>query len=927
MFMLKSLFGKIWGDENNAELVQIPAGALYLVRSGAIKSDRECIYKDAVATIRRTSIPFNYQLVITRAYDEGDEALLDDDDESDDEKSFLIDPSLAFRLSSLRADPGAHDVDEPDNPTLLWRDLGEDLDVSSQGISSSSTPAADAPDQDLFQFVIDGDRVNAVTRSVFEVTYLQCCFERVHGRSHDEAADEEIEALKYKPERLYPSIPAAPATPNRSSAARPDQKSSLASRSAAAADTSASFVSAAPTSQEHDTSASDIGNTSHASAAPVEHSDAGNTSRASAAPAEHPDAGNTSAVVAASEEQTDATDTRSLSAVPPENADVGNTSSAPEERTDKATSAAPERGSKPTVPAAPNAEDLPPLIPGTEESGNPVAVEAVADLYLYDEASGLFMSQEKNAVIKVVEAGQYMYWMTIQSSPDNEGQSRLWLSQRVAADMNMNFAADNLSAVWNYFVSNPESKTLCYSWLLRFYKRPAYEEFQQGFSACLWQTLNEQPLSKLKPVEKQYLYEAYEEDVDMAEPDDANDDADDAAVDQALGDTINPIEEEDELSDSDEQEDDAGNVGDQPEGMPDETEALARDLNSQLAIGYKNDRAFVVRGNRIGVFKTSNSADGQPGLEFSTTINNVSTPKGKAFNPRKAMLHDSDTAMVLMDPKNEHSVYKMDLEYGKIVEEWGVHEDVQVSNVLPSAKFAQMTSEQTLVGTSHNAVYRIDPRVSGQKLVDGQFKQYATKSDFSSAATDASGRLVVASNKGDLRLFDQIGKNAKTALPALGDPITGVDVTSDGRYVLATCKTYLLLIDTLIGDGRWAGSLGFDKSFPANSKPIPRRLQLKPHHVAYMGQAVEFTPARFDVGENDETSIVTSSGQFVIAWSFESVKRGKTHDYQIRRYADTVVQDEYGYNSRNIVVALPHDVALAKKQTLKKPTRASLATL
>lgn len=104
----------------------------------------------------------------------------------------------------------------------------------------------------------------------------------------------------------------------------------------------------------------------------------------------------------------------------------------------------------------------------------------------------------------------------------------------------------------------------------------------------------------------------------------------------------------------------------------------------------------------------------------------------------------------------------MDLEYGKIVEEWNVHPDVPVENFLPSNKYAQMTSEQTLIGTSHNSIYRIDPRVNGNKLVDEQFKQYVSKNKFSSAATDSKGRLAVASEKGDIRLFDTIGKNAKT---------------------------------------------------------------------------------------------------------------------------------------------------------------------
>ena len=65
--------------------------------------------------------------------------------------------------------------------------------------------------------------------------------------------------------------------------------------------------------------------------------------------------------------------------------------------------------------------------------------------------------------------------------------------------------------------------------------------------------------------------------------------------------------------------------------------------------------------------------------------------------------------------------------------------------------------------SAHNGLFRIDPRVNGNKLVDSQFKQYATKNDFSAAATTESGKLAVASNKGDIRLFDAIGKNAKVS--------------------------------------------------------------------------------------------------------------------------------------------------------------------
>lgn len=209
------------------------------------------------------------------------------------------------------------------------------------------------------------------------------------------------------------------------------------------------------------------------------------------------------------------------------------------------------------------------------------------------------------------------------------------------------------------------------------------------------------------------------------------------------------------------------------------------------------------------------------------------------------MLHDQDTKLVLMNKNNPNSLFSLDIERGKVVEEWKVHDDIAVNNIAPENKFAPTTREQTLIGTSHNALFRIDPRVSGSKLVDSQFKQYVSKNKFSGVVTTASGKLAVASEKGDIRLFDSIGKNAKTALPPLGDPILGIDVTADGRYIVATTKTYLLLIDTLIGEGKYSGQLGFDRSFPATSKPQPKRLQLKPEHVAYMGYDISFSPARF----------------------------------------------------------------------------------
>jgi VID27 C-terminal WD40-like domain len=235
--------------------------------------------------------------------------------------------------------------------------------------------------------------------------------------------------------------------------------------------------------------------------------------------------------------------------------------------------------------------------------------------------------------------------------------------------------------------------------------------------------------------------------------------------------------------------------------------------------------------------------------------------KGKKFDPKNVpfllhslssfiyaviqlMLHQQDSRMIMMNPGAPNSLFQLDIERGKIVEEWKVDDNVTVDHIAPNTKFSQTTHEQTLVGASHNALFRIDPRVSGNKLVDSQYKQYATKNKFSGVTTTASGKLAVASEKGDIRLYDTIGKIAKTALTPLGDPIIGVDVSADGRWIVATTKTYLLLVDVLIGQGKYAGNLGFDRSFPADAKPIPKRLQLRPEHVSYMNHTISFSPAR-----------------------------------------------------------------------------------
>ena len=119
-------------------------------------------------------------------------------------------------------------------------------------------------------------------------------------------------------------------------------------------------------------------------------------------------------------------------------------------------------------------------------------------------------SEEETDGIDVAKHPFIADWLAITSS------TRQWLSQQLDSSMNINFAADNLSAVWNYF----DAEKRCYSWLLRFEDKSKYDAFQTGFSRLMWETLNEEKWEKVKGVEQRYINEAYEEDVEMLESED-----------------------------------------------------------------------------------------------------------------------------------------------------------------------------------------------------------------------------------------------------------------------------------------------------------------------------------------------------------------------------------------------------------------------
>ena len=312
-----------------------------------------------------------------------------------------------------------------------------------------------------------------------------------------------------------------------------------------------------------------------------------------------------------------------------------------------------KKRSKPSkAPMILEKEVAPTVAPAAVEHPEPreILTQERAELHLFDLRSSSFILQDPEVTATVSETGKWQYWLQISS------EKRDWLGQAVIADINPVFNFEYLSFIFNHYAEDS-----AFSWLLRFRNQEVEERFQEGLMQALWEQLNETKWTKSRDDDRQYVLDAFQ--------------------DLTLEDAENENQEE-EVEEIEEVEDD-GQRSEHYDSDESEDDVVTRDddgnVNSQLAVGYKHDRSFVVRGSKIGVFKHTPNNN----LEFSTNISKVETPGGKLFSPKKVMLHAEDTNMILQNENNPNSVYRMDLEYGKVVDEWKVHDDIEVNTFAP----------------------------------------------------------------------------------------------------------------------------------------------------------------------------------------------------------------------------------------------------
>lgn len=466
------------------------------------------------------------------------------------------------------------------------------------------------------------------------------------------------------------------------------------------------------------------------------------------------------------------------------------------------------------------------------------------------------------------------------------------MESEISNALNAQFFSQSLSLVWLMSLTPAEETTnppdgefdpetsMCLS-----IKLPEAEDFvklRNQYSVCLYEVNHQASIEdmKLKDGDIAFIEDSARDDVDLMDVDEED-----------------PEEEEEERHVRDANPTVGGTMVEEDDGMH----------NSHLAIAANHDRTFVVRGNKMGVFET-----GDEGAAFKTTVQFKNPDTGKSFTPSKVLLHQMDRSMLLLDPEDESRIMRMDLERGEVVDSWagGLTANTPVKTVHKSSKYSNLTDQQDFVGVNKNQLLRMDPRTNEFVV---QSKKYAasTRARLDCVATTGAGYLAVASETGDIRLFDQIGKNAKTHLPGISGAIVGIDVTEDGFFVLVTTPKYLLIIDTRV-KGREKG--GFMQSM-GKHKPAPRKLTIRSEDIVKhrMGE-LNFTTAHFNTGSTLERSIVTSTGPFIVVWNFRQVKMGRLDCYTIKRYSDNVVADDFTFNNDGrIVVTMPNDVSVARR--------------
>ncbi|KAG6466728.1 protein CYPRO4-like [Zingiber officinale] len=416
-------------------------------------------------------------------------------------------------------------------------------------------------------------------------------------------------------------------------------------------------------------------------------------------------------------------------------------------------------------------------------------------------------------------------------------------------------------------------------WAIKFFTPEAYRGFQEQYQSCLFENtygFEATEQNKVKVFGKDFMAWAQPE----VEEDSIWVDAEESC-EKSPG-LATPSRVNEDLMNEFEEEADEGGI-------------------QSLALGAL-DNSFLVGNSGIQVLR--NFSHGVHGKGVSVKISGNGNQRDRYSTPKKALLMRAETNMLLMSPAqagkpHASGVHQLDIETGKIVSEWKFEKDgtdITMRDITNDSKGAQLDpSESTFLGLDDNRLCRWDMRDRRgivQNLANAmetpvldwtQGHQFSRGTNFQCFASTGDGSIVVGSLDGKIRLYSKSSmRMAKTAFPGLGSPVTHVDVTFDGKWILGTTDTYLILISTVFKDKDGKEKTGFSGRM-GQRIAAPRLLKLTPLDSHLAGSNNKLHKGQFSwVTEHgkQERHLVATVGKFGVVWNFQQVKDSNHECYK-----------------------------------------------
>ncbi len=106
--------------------------------------------------------------------------------------------------------------------------------------------------------------------------------------------------------------------------------------------------------------------------------------------------------------------------------------------------------------------------------------------------------------------------------------------------------------------------------------------------------------------------------------------------------------------------------------LDEDLEPEFRDRNNEETLqAHSYDRAFVVNGPVIKVYKNSEEIDKhQQKLQYLMHMPPLKDKSGHVFEPQNLLLHNNESSMLFIDKLDKNRLINFDLEAGKVVEEF-----------------------------------------------------------------------------------------------------------------------------------------------------------------------------------------------------------------------------------------------------------------